>query len=895
MKELYSLPIKEVFKNFNSSEHGLSGSEAKNRLKQLGPNKLPEAKVDGLLLIFLRQFKSPIIYLLFIAAIVVFLIGEEVDSIVIGIVLLFNSIIGTIQEGRAQNTLLALKKLVETNTTVLRDGKELIIPHGELVPGDIIILQEGEKVPADARLISCQSLRIDEAILTGESVPKNKIVEPISGSKIAIAEQKNMVFRGTNILTGNGKAIVVTTGTKTFIGKISEKITAIDSEIPLKKNIRYLSNVIIIVVAIISALLLALGLLQGESLLNMIFTVISLAVSIIPEGLPIVITLVLATGVWRMSKRNALVKKLQAVEALGQAKIIAVDKTGTITKNELIVQKLYTAGSYFSVSGQGYEPKGEFRRNGELVEPLNHPELIMAGKIALLTSNARVAFNEEEKIHKISGDPTEAAMLTLGEKVGFRKNDLEEEQPRILEIPFDYKTKYHLVMNKNGKKDLMSVVGAPEVVLDFCKKIWYPEKTVPLTREKKEELDKIFAVMSKKGYRAIAYAIKEKTKIAASEIDSLTFVGFYFMRDIIREEVFEAMQKTKEAGIKVVMITGDHRITAKAIAREVGIFHDGDEILTGEEIDKLSEKQLTHKLGKVSVFARVTPEHKLKIIEGYKKRGEIIAMTGDGVNDALSLVAADLGVSMGKIGTEVAKEASDIILLDDNFGSIVAAVEEGRSIYKTIKKVLLYLFSTSVGEVLVITGAIILGLPLPILAVQILWLNLVTDGFLDLSLAMEPKEGGLLKNYKQPGKYFVDKLMAKRMVLMGIPMMVGTLYLFSQYHDTDLKKGWTIALTTLAVFQWFNAWNCRHESKSVFAMNPLKNKYLIAATAIVIILQLLAVYTPLMQKMLHTTPLNLSEWILITIIASSVLFVEEARKLFSRIKNKVPQLVTSKA
>ncbi|MEK7097851.1 MAG: HAD-IC family P-type ATPase, partial [Patescibacteria group bacterium] len=506
-----------------------------------------------------------------------------------------------------------------------------------------------------------------------------------------------------------------------------------------------------------------------------------------------------------------------------------------------------------------------------------------------------------ENIYKISGDPTEAAMLTFGEKIGFDKNDLEEEQPRILEIPFDYKTKYHLVINKNGKKDLMSVVGAPEVVLNFCKKIWHPEKTIALTKEKREELDKIFAVMSKKGYRAIAYAIKEKVKIGVNEVDSLPaqagliFVGFYFMRDIIREEVFEAMQKTREAGIKIVMITGDHRITAKSIAREVGIFQDGDKILTGDEIDKLSEKQLIHRLGKTIVFARVTPEHKLKIIEGYKKRGEIIAMTGDGVNDALSLVAADLGVSMGKIGTEVAKEASDIILLDDNFGSIVAAVEEGRSIYKTIKKVLLYLFSTSVGEVLVIAGAITIDLPLPILAVQILWLNLITDGFLDVSLAMEPKEGGLLKNYKQPGKYFIDKLMVKRMVLMGIPMMIGTLYLFNQYYETDLKKGWTIALTTMAVFQWFNAWNCRHENKSIFIMNPLKNKYLIAATFVVFALQLIAVYTPLMQKMLHTTPLTLSEWITITIIASSILIVEESRKLLSKIKTRIPQLATSKA
>lgn len=889
MKEIYSLNIEDVFKGLNSNERGLSEKEAQNRFEKIGPNKLPEPKVDGMLLIFLRQFKSPLIYVLLVAAILILLIGEKTDSLIIMAVLLLNAVIGAFQEGKAQNTLLALKKLVAINTTVLRDGKELIIPHGELVPGDIIILEEGEKIPADARLISCYNLRADEAILTGESVPKNKLAEPIKGSGITIADQKNMIFRGTNILSGNGKAIVINTGARTVIGKISEKITSIETEIPLKKNIRQLSNAIIIAVAVISSLLLALGILRGEQPLEMIIVVVSLAVSIIPEGLPVVLTLVLATGVWRMSRRNALIKKLQAVEALGQAKIIAVDKTGTLTKNQLLVQNIYVGGNFFSVSGKGYEPRGEFKLSKEAIAPLNHPELIMAGKIAVLTSDAHIAFEEETKTYKITGDPTEAAMLVLGEKLGFHKNELEKEIPQILEVPFDYKLKYHLVINKENNKEILSIAGAPEVILSKCKKIWHPEKITALSEKKKQELESVFLKMSKKGFRTIAFAIKNNPKFeAGKDIDSLTFVGFYFMRDIIREEVFEAVRKTKEAGVRIVMITGDHKITAKTIAEEVGIYKDGDEILTGDELDKLNEKQLMHKLGKATVFARVTPEHKLKIIEGYKKRGEIIAMTGDGVNDALSLVAADLGVSMGLIGTEVAKEASDIILMDDNFGSITAAIEEGRSIYKTIKKVILYLVSTSVGEALVIVVAMLLGYPLPILAVQILWLNLVTDGFLNIALALEPKESGLLKNYKHSAGRLIDKLMIKRIFVMTIPMMIGTIYLFDIYQG-DYIKATTIALTAMAVFQWFNAWNCRSEKKSIFSMNPFSNIYLIGTTLIVIALQLLAVYAPLMQKLLHTAPLNLEDWFIIIFIASSIIIAEEARKILTRLKIKAPQ------
>jgi len=877
--------IPEILDALHSSEHGLTAEEAIKRLKEYGLNKLPEGKVDSLPVIFLRQFQSPLIYILLAASMVVFAMGETIDGSIILALLLFNAIVGTIQEGKAQNTLRALKKFVETKATVLREGKELIISDGEVVPGDIIILYEGEKSPADTRIIAATNLKIDEAALTGESEPVHKIADTLGRDDLPTAEQKNMIFKGTHILAGNGRAIVVATGFETVIGKISKEIAAIDTEIPLKTNIRYLSRLIIIAVASISALLFLLGIVSGKSVKEMFATVVSLSVSIIPEGLPIVMTLVLATGVWRMSKRNALVKKLQAVEALGQASVIAVDKTGTITKNEMVIQKVYVEGKFFEIDGVGYEPRGEIRYENNIIDPLNHPELLLAGKIAAFCANARVLFSEEEKIWRVAGDPTQAAMLVLSSKLGFHKDDLERESPLVGEIPFDYKLKYHASIHRIDGQKFLAVVGAPEIILGLSQKVWRAGKSQHLSDEEKQRLESAYLSMSREGLRVVALAETRDAPeiLVAEEIKSLTFVGFFGMKDALRPEVAEAMQKAVSAGIRVVMITGDHKITAQVIAKEAGIYQDGDTILTGQEIDAFSDDELSLKLARTSMFARVTPEHKLRIIKAYKAAGEIVAMTGDGVNDASSLVAADLGVAMGRIGTEVAKEASDIVLLDDNFGSIVSAVEEGRNIYKTIKKVILYLFSTGWGEVLTITGALLLGYPLPLLPAHIIWLNFVTDGFLDVALAMEPKEKGLLRgNFERPKKYLVDKLMAQRMFLMAIPMMIGTLFLFKGYFENDLAKAWTISLTTLAVFQWFNAWNCRHESKSIFQMNPFSNKFLVGATLIIISLQLLVIYNPLMQKFLRTAPLELSEWLVIIPIAASIVLVEEIRKFFYR-------------
>lgn len=875
-QKYFNLPTADIFKELKSSQKGLGQKEAKKRLKRDGPNKLPEFKTDGLFIIFLRQFKSPFIYILLAAGGIVFATGETVDGFIIISVLLFNSVIGTVQEGKARNILLALKKITKTQATVLRDGKEAIISDEEVVVGDIVILREGEKVPADARLLSSSSLQVDESSLTGESLPIHKTEE--NGDK-------NTVFKGTNVVSGTGTAVILAIGKDTSIGSIAENISKVEEELPLKNNIRYLSRLVIGAVGFSVLVLAILGLWRGYSIETIFSMAVSIAVSVIPEGLPIVVTLILARGVWRMGERKVLVKKLQAIEALGQMKVMVLDKTGTLTKNELVVREIWANGKVFEAGGEGYDPKGEIYLDGKEVESLNHEELLMAGKIAALCSSSLLAQTGRVKTWKVSGDPTEAALSVFSQKMGFKKEDLESEMPKLDEIPFNYELRYHSVLNQDGKIKFLSVVGAPETILKLSSKIWLNGKSEIIDVKERKKIKSAFANMSKRGLRVLAFSFKhsEDNSLKKSSTNGLAFAGFFGIRDELRKNVAESVALVKNAGISLAMATGDNETTAKAIAEEAGIYQKGDVIILGSELDKLSPRQIAAKLNAVSIFARVTPFHKLKIIDAYKKRGEVVAMTGDGVNDALSLVSSDVGVAMGKIGTEVAKEASDIVLLDDNFGSIVAGVEEGRNIYKNIKKVILYLFSTSVGELLTIFGGLFLGMPLPILAAQILWLNLVTDGFLDMALAMEPNEKGLLeKNFRSSKKWLIDRLMTVRIFTMSIPMAVGTLYLFSRLYQNDLSKAWTISLTTLAVFQWFNAWNCRSEDKSIFKTNPFSNKFLVGATGIVIGLQMLAVYSPFFQKVLRTIPLSGREWLIIVAVAFSVIIVEELRKVIYR-------------
>ncbi|OGG68789.1 hypothetical protein A3E65_02170 [Candidatus Kaiserbacteria bacterium RIFCSPHIGHO2_12_FULL_56_13] len=876
--------VGEVFEAFGTSDQGLTEALVKERLAVHGPNVLPEKPPPPLAAVFISQFQSPLIYLLLAASGALFLLGEAADSAIIFAILIFNAVVGTIQEGRAAHTLRSLKTFVETSATVVRESTERIISDRDVAPGDIIVLQEGERISADARITLANTLKVDESSFTGESTPVHKVTEALADPEAPASEQRNMVFKGTFVLAGSGKAVVVATGSETVIGRIAEQVLLVDTETPLKANIRHLARAVIVVVATVVTLLFWIGLSLGNSFSTMFGVAVSLAVSIIPEGLPIVMTVVLATGVWRMGKRHVLVKKLQAIEALGQARMIAVDKTGTITKNEQVIRRVWTPNGLFEVGGEGYEPAGAVSIEDTIVSAANHEDLLALGRAAALLAAARTSYLEDEKRWRISGDPTEAALLVFAQKLGFHKDELVHELPLVAEIPFDYALRYHATVHKGAEGNVLTVGGAPEEVLALCTTTYEGGKSRPFSVHGRVDAEAAFAAFSHQGLRVIALATRtyHLASIRPEAVMSLTLLGLVGMKDALRAEVGEAMTRTKEAGIRVVMITGDHRLTAVAIAKEAGIYHAGDTVLTGDEIGPLSDVGLANALGGVSVFARVTPEHKLRIINAYRARGEIVAMTGDGVNDAPPLVAADLGVAMGKVGTEVAKEAADIVLLDDNFGSIVSAVEEGRSIYITIKKVVLYLFSTSAGEALMIIAALLAGYPLPLLAAQIIWLNFVTDGFLDVALAMEPKESNLLRgHFERPKKYLVDTMMLSRMALMALPMVAGTLYLFDRAYGSDIAYGSTMALTTLAVFQWFNAWNCRSTRASILH-DIAGNKFLIGATAIVILLQFLAVYHPWLQVILHTVPLSLNDWLIIVPVAASIVVVEELRKLLHR-------------
>lgn len=866
---------------------GLSSKEVEKRLLKYGPNILPESDTEGWLSIFFRQFQSPLIYILLVCSVIVYYLRDHTDSIIILVVLIFNAILGTVQEGRSQRALLSLKKLSDSDAGVVRDGKEEVVGEKNIVPGDVLVLQEGQKVVADARIIHFSNLSVDEAAMTGESGAVLKTDAVLSEQNLPSSGQKNMVFKGTSILTGNGLAIVVGTGVNTQIGVLSRALLEPEEEIPLQRNIKRLSKIIIGAVLLICLALFNLGLILGRQGSEMFSIVVSMAISMVPEGLPLVLTLILVSGVWRMSKKNALVKKMQAVEALGQAKILAVDKTGTLTRNEMVVKKLYVDNRIYTITGSGYDPKGAALLNGDPQSLLG--DLSLAGIIASLGSRATVRFSEKEGVYRISGDPTEAAMAVLGEKLGNAREKLLEKYHEIAEIAFDYKNKFRAVFyEQSGDGVFCAIAGAPETIIHKAGHFLEHGQAKKLEPHHKKNLEAAVEEFTKQGLRVVAFGFKHLTRSHPFDnIDDMVFGGFFAIEDSLRPEAPGAIKRALAAGIKVVMITGDHKLTATAIAHEAGIYSPGDEVITGSDLLQLTEAQLAAKLHKVSVFARVTPEDKMKIIRAYKHAGLVVAMTGDGVNDAPSLVAADLGVAMGKIGTEVAKEASDIVLLDDNLNSILSAVGEGRNMYRTIQKALLFLFSTSMGELFTITAALFLGLPTPIAAVQILWLNLVTDPLIGTSLALDKKDSHLLDS--KPGKlpeYFITGEMFFRMILIAATMAVGTLFLFNMHDELNYAKAITISLTVLAVFQWYNSFNCRQFGASVFSKDIFTNHYLLLGVAINFGLQICAVYTPALQKVLKTVPLSLNDWLMIFAVGFSVIIVEEFRKLAFRLFRK---------
>ena len=839
-------------------DDGLSYDDVARRLKTYGANQLAHQNKENILLIFARQFKSPLIYILIFAAVLVIILGNAIDSLVILAVITINAVVGTIQEGKAKNSLERLRSLTRHRALVRRGGKEILVSSEEVVVGDILILKEGDRVTADARIVASQALRVDESILTGEAYSVGKKAEAIKKEGLVLGDQKNMVFSGTSVVSGNCEAVVVQTGMNSEIGKISKDILETSQiPLPLAKKVLKLTHFISIAVLLIALATLAIGLLRGIGFIEILGAVIGLSVSIVPEGLPVAVTIVLAGGVWRMARQKAIVRQLAAVEAMGNADALLIDKTGTITTGKMVIKHVFLNNRLIDVSGNGYSPKGKINTTGKS----EREKLDKILGFCFMSLSADVVYDEHFG-WKPSGDPTEAAIAALCRRANLSREKLSKLYKADFARPFDVKKRYLEAAFVKESEKWHILVGAPEF----------------LSKELKigHDLLKNYHNLASRGLRVVGVALYGPGK------NKLYGWSLLAIEEEIREEVAISVGEAKRAGFRVVMMSGDYAETAKAIAKKVGIYEEGDRILTGEDVEKLAEVQLAQDIENVSVFARITPEHKLKIVEAFKKRGYVCAMTGDGVNDAPALQAANLGIGLGS-GTQVAKDSSDIVLVDDNFKTIVDAIGEGRAIYLSLKENILYLFSTSFGEVLVILGAILVGLPLPLVAVQIIWLNFVTDGFFVVALAQDPPSEKQLKSSADVNSQsLVDRLMVRRMILMGFSMMVAAMpifIIFSNLYSVEYAR--SMVLVVLSVLQWFNALNVRSRVRSVFEI-PINNGYLIFAFFAVAILQYLAIQTKLGNQILHTQSLAIGHWILAVGVSTLIIWVEEVRKLIVR-------------
>jgi len=748
----WHLDTQEAIKRLETdSSKGLSLQEASSRLDKYGPNQLKEKKGRSALSIFFEQFQDFIIWVLVGAALISGFLKEWVDAIAIIAIVILNAILGFIQEYRAEKSLAALKKLSSPTSKVIRDGHHNIIPSSELVPGDLIELEAGDNIPADSRIIWLTSnFSVQEASLTGESTPVLKTTLALEEKEVPLADRANMVYLGTSVSSGKARAVVAETAMLTELGRIAGMIQGIEQETtPLQKKLEQFGKWIVYLCFVLVGLVFLLEWLRGGKLIEVLLTAVSLAVAAIPEGLPAVVTIALALGVQRMVKRHALIRKLPSVETLGSATVICSDKTGTLTKNEMTVQSVYASGTLFKVAGVGYEPKGEFLVDGKAVNINDYPDLAKGLACAVLCNGAQLTKNNDG--YKIVGDPTEGALLTAAAKADIWKEKLEQESSFVEEIPFDSERKKMTIVRRGEDNKLIAFVkGAPDVLLNDCAGIEEKGQSRGLTSADKGRILKVNSDLADQAMRvlAVAYRILDKApdKYEAKLIEKdLTFAGLIAMIDPPRDEVKKAIVECYEAGIKTVMITGDHKNTAVAIARSLGFFKEDSLALSGEELDKLSDDELYNKIERIPVYARVSPEHKLRIVRAWRKRKEIVAMTGDGVNDAPAVREADIGVAMGITGTDVTKEVSDMVVTDDNFASIVAAVEEGRGIYDNIKKFVHYLLSCNAGEILVMFVSSLVGLPIPLLPIHILWVNLVTDGLPALALGVDPVDPGIMK------------------------------------------------------------------------------------------------------------------------------------------------------
>ena len=879
----YKKAVNEVFEEFNTSEQGLSEQEAKNRLEKYGLNKISEKKEVSAWRVFISQFKSSLIYILLIAALLTLIIGRFTDMGVILAIVVIHAIIGFFQEYKAEKAMKSILKFTAPKAMVTRDADDKKIDPEKLVPGDIVILTAGNKIPADVRLFWENELEVNESAFTGESSPSGKTTAVIEKENLSVADQDNLAFMGTTVTRGRGKGIVIKTGEKTELGKISEQIKSTEKqETPLQKRLADFSKTVGLVSLALSLFVFIFGIIIGKDILEMVLFAISMAVAVIPEGLPVVVTITMAIGLNRMAKRNALIRKLIAVETLGSCNYICADKTGTITENRMTTTWAYANNKDFEIQGKGYAPKGDILLNGEKIDRDNDLEkMLLCG----ILCNDTDLYHEDNQ-WQISGDPTEGALVVAARKYGFDVEQTETEYARIDEIPFSSKRQYMATLNKKGDKCFLFVKGSPEKILQFS------------GEENNKELSDKSLQMTDSGLRVLGFAMKE-LDTCPEEIDSeynithgLNFLGFQGIIDPPRESAISAIQSTKEAGINTVIITGDHKETATAIAKQIGLFSEGDISITGGELDAKGDGFLKENVEKIRVYARVSPTHKLKIVEALQGKGHVTAVTGDGVNDAPALKKAAIGIAMGKTGTDVAKEAADMVLRDDNYESIFKAVEEGRIIFENIRKVVFFLLCTSLAEAGVIILSLFGGLGLPFLATQILWVNLVTNTIQDIALAYEPGEGEIGKRPpRNPQERIANPFFLKRMTLVAAVMTIGTLFYFWYALDQGETMAYarTATVNTIVFYQFFNVLNSRSFEKSIFEMNPFSNMFLLISLVLSVFAQIAFVTFKPMQFVFETTDLSAETWLHTVLIGISIIIVIEIDKFIRKKTNSGSQ------
>jgi Ca2+-transporting ATPase len=896
----YAMSPEEVLEILGTGSEGLSEAEAVARLEEYSPNELAHAKKISPLVIFFRQFANLLMLILLAAIVISYLAGETLDAVVILVILLACGVLGFIQEYRAEKSAAALARLAAPTATVMREGQEITIPSREVVPGDLLVLHAGDRVAADGRLLAAINLMADEALLTGESTPVAKHGTTISQPDTPVADQVCMVFGGTVVTYGRGRAVVTTTGMATEFGRIARMLEEVEvEETPLERRMTTIGRVLTVVCLSVAVGAVLLGLYQGKELWPMIIWGISLAVAAVPEALPAVVTGALAIGTTRMAKRNAIIKRLPAVETMGCTTVICTDKTGTLTKNEMTVRRLYVDGKIMEVSGSGYEPQGEFLEDGDgdyLHE--SNPVLQQAARISLLCNDA--ALESESGVWQVRGDPTEGALLVLGRKAGLDQLRLLAEYPRVAEIPFSSERKRMSTIHQGPEGFLMCLKGAPESLLPWCTRVLTSQGEGPLDETGRQEIISAAEAMAAQALRVLglAYrplnAVPELTQVA--EEADLVWVGLVGMIDPPRPEAKTAVRRCHQAGIRVIMVTGDHPDTAQAIGEELGLLAQVGQnpgVLTGQEVNALNDAGLLSALREVSVFARVSPEHKLRLVNLLKGQGEVVAMTGDGVNDAPALKRADIGVAMGITGTEVTKETAAMILADDNFASLVAAVEEGRAIFDNIKKYLIFLLSCNFAEILTLTSAIFLGLPLPLLALQILWVNLITDGLPALALGVDPKAPDIMERPPRPPREGVfTRSVTVLLVVISLHLTLILLPLFAYYvlfnpHRLSdpaqiLIQAQTMVFITLILGELVNAFNCRSDSHSLFTVGFFPNRFLLASVLVSLGIMVAVIHWQPLADLFHTRSLGLGDWLLAAGLGLTLLPVVEVTKWLLR-------------